>query len=150
VYVIRYLQRGRQGGPGLSCGWILSGRKPNNCVLALSALHCSMIPRLCGTHVLLRPPANTPAAGGTGDRRSPCKLTARTQSRAAIHSHTIRPLVGKIISKLKNAVLWDVAPCGFNINWRFRRTCRLHLQGRRHYASEQTCWTDAKRLFSVC
>jgi hypothetical protein len=31
---------------------------------------------------------------------------------------------------MKNAVSWDVAPCRFNVNRRFARTCRLHLQGR--------------------
>jgi hypothetical protein len=31
---------------------------------------------------------------------------------------------------MKNAILWDVEPCGFNINSRFGGTCRFHLQGR--------------------
>jgi hypothetical protein len=31
---------------------------------------------------------------------------------------------------MKNAVFWDVAPCGFIINQRFGGTYRLHLQGR--------------------
>jgi hypothetical protein len=37
---------------------------------------------------------------------------------------------------IKYAVFWDVAPCEFIINWRFRGTCHLHLQGRR---SEEKC-----------
>jgi hypothetical protein len=40
---------------------------------------------------------------------------------------------------LKNTVLWDEAPCGFIINRRFERTCRLHFQGRRNKASEGNC-----------
>jgi hypothetical protein len=32
---------------------------------------------------------------------------------------------------MKNAVFWDVAPCRYCINRRFRGTYRLHLQGRR-------------------
>jgi hypothetical protein len=31
---------------------------------------------------------------------------------------------------MKNAVFWDVAPCGFCVNRRFGGTYRLHLQGR--------------------
>jgi hypothetical protein len=31
---------------------------------------------------------------------------------------------------MKKAVFWEVAPCAFIINQRFRGTCRLHLQGR--------------------
>jgi hypothetical protein len=31
---------------------------------------------------------------------------------------------------MKNAVLWDVAPCRYFINRRFGGTYRLHLQGR--------------------
>jgi hypothetical protein len=34
---------------------------------------------------------------------------------------------------MKNAVLWDVAPCESCKNRRFGVTCRLHLQGRRNY-----------------
>jgi hypothetical protein len=41
--------------------------------------------------------------------------------------------------QLKNAVFWDVAPCGFIINRRFEGTCRLHLQGRRNNASDEKC-----------
>jgi hypothetical protein len=33
---------------------------------------------------------------------------------------------------LKNAVFWDVEPCGLIINRRFGGTCRLRLQGRRN------------------
>jgi hypothetical protein len=29
---------------------------------------------------------------------------------------------------MKNAVFWDVAPCGFITNQRFGGKCRLHLQ----------------------
>jgi hypothetical protein len=36
----------------------------------------------------------------------------------------------RITILMKNAVFWDVAPCGFIINRRFGGTCRLHLQGR--------------------
>jgi hypothetical protein len=32
---------------------------------------------------------------------------------------------------MKNAVLWDVAPCRSSVSRRFRRTYRLHLQGRK-------------------
>jgi hypothetical protein len=32
---------------------------------------------------------------------------------------------------MKNAVLWDVAPCRYCVNRRFRGTYRLHLQGRK-------------------
>jgi hypothetical protein len=35
---------------------------------------------------------------------------------------------------LKNAVLWDVAPCGIIINRCFGGMCCLHLQGRRNSA----------------
>jgi hypothetical protein len=31
---------------------------------------------------------------------------------------------------MKNAVFWDVEPCGFIINRRFGGMCLLHLQGR--------------------
>jgi hypothetical protein len=47
---------------------------------------------------------------------------------------------------MKNAVFWDVAPCGFIINRRFEGTCRLHLQDRRNNASEEKCYTVANRL----
>jgi hypothetical protein len=33
---------------------------------------------------------------------------------------------------MKNAVLWDVAPCRYFVNRRFGGTCRLHLQGIRN------------------
>jgi hypothetical protein len=33
---------------------------------------------------------------------------------------------------MKNAVFWDMSPCGIFINRRFGGTCRLHLQGRRN------------------
>jgi hypothetical protein len=46
---------------------------------------------------------------------------------------------------LKNAVLWDVALCGFIIKRRFVRTYRLHLQDRRNNASEEKCWRVTKR-----
>jgi hypothetical protein len=36
----------------------------------------------------------------------------------------------------QNAVVWDVASCGFIINRRFGGTCRLFLQGRKINASE--------------
>jgi hypothetical protein len=39
---------------------------------------------------------------------------------------------------LKNAVFWDVAPCGFNINKGFRETCLLHLQSRRNNTYEES------------
>jgi hypothetical protein len=35
----------------------------------------------------------------------------------------------------KNAVFWDVSPCGFNLARRFGRACRYHLQGRRNMES---------------
>jgi hypothetical protein len=40
----------------------------------------------------------------------------------------------------KNAVFWDVTPCGSVINRRFGGTCRLHLQGRRNNAREEKCY----------
>jgi hypothetical protein len=43
---------------------------------------------------------------------------------------------------MKNAVFWDVAPCGFNMNRRFGGACRLHLQGERNNASEESANTD--------
>jgi hypothetical protein len=36
---------------------------------------------------------------------------------------------------MNNAVFWDVAPCGFIMNRRFGRTCRLRLQDGRNNAS---------------
>jgi hypothetical protein len=38
---------------------------------------------------------------------------------------------------MKNAVFWDVAPCGFIINGRFGRMSSLHLQGRRNDSEEK-------------
>jgi hypothetical protein len=32
---------------------------------------------------------------------------------------------------MKNAVFWDVAPCIYCVNRRFRGTYRLHIQGRK-------------------
>jgi hypothetical protein len=33
---------------------------------------------------------------------------------------------------MKSSVFWDITPCGsVKFNWRFRGTCRLHLQGLR-------------------
>jgi hypothetical protein len=43
------------------------------------------------------------------------------------------------IRLLKNAVFWDVAPCGFIINKRFGGRCRLHLHGRKNNASDEQC-----------
>jgi hypothetical protein len=40
---------------------------------------------------------------------------------------------------MKNAILWDVAPCGFIINRRFGGMCRLHLHGIRNNASKEKC-----------
>jgi hypothetical protein len=40
---------------------------------------------------------------------------------------------------LKNAMFWDMAPCGFNVDQRFGGMCPLHLQGRRSNASEEKC-----------
>jgi hypothetical protein len=54
-----------------------------------------------------------------------------------------------IESKLKNSVFWYVVPCGFIINRHFGGTCRLHLQGRRNTASEETCQMAANRLTTV-
>jgi hypothetical protein len=50
---------------------------------------------------------------------------------------------------LKNAVIWDVAPCGFIINRRFGGTCRLHLQGRANNVSGEKCYTMARVIFST-
>jgi hypothetical protein len=41
------------------------------------------------------------------------------------------------VQTLKNAVFWDVEPCGLIINRRFGGTCRLRLQGRRNIAKEE-------------
>jgi hypothetical protein len=41
--------------------------------------------------------------------------------------------------KVKNAVFWDVAACGFIINWHFRGTCHLHVHCRRNNVSEEKC-----------
>jgi hypothetical protein len=41
---------------------------------------------------------------------------------------------------MKNAVPWDMAPCGFIINRPFGGTCRHHLEGKRHNTSEEKCW----------
>jgi hypothetical protein len=38
---------------------------------------------------------------------------------------------------VKDAVFWDVAPCGFIIVRRLGGTCRLNLQGRRNNAGEE-------------
>jgi hypothetical protein len=43
---------------------------------------------------------------------------------------------------IKNAVFWDVVPCGFCKNQRFAETCRLHLQGRKKSTSEETKETE--------
>jgi hypothetical protein len=40
---------------------------------------------------------------------------------------------------MKNAVFWDVAPCGFIIDRRFGGTCPLHLQGKRNNANDEKC-----------
>jgi hypothetical protein len=37
---------------------------------------------------------------------------------------------------MKNAVFWDVAPCGSYRNRRFGETCSLHLQGRNPLAKK--------------
>jgi hypothetical protein len=48
---------------------------------------------------------------------------------------------------MKNAVFWDMEPCGFIINGRFGGMCRrLHLQGRRNNAIEKRCWAVANRF----
>jgi hypothetical protein len=37
----------------------------------------------------------------------------------------------------KSIIFWDVTPCSlFSCNWRFDRTYRLHLQGRRNNSSK--------------
>jgi hypothetical protein len=46
-----------------------------------------------------------------------------------------------MVVTMKNAVFWDVAPCGFIINRRLEGTYRPHLQGRRNNASEEK-WRD--------
>jgi hypothetical protein len=38
---------------------------------------------------------------------------------------------------MKNAVFWDVAPCGFIMNRCFGRLCCHHLQGRINHAGEE-------------
>jgi hypothetical protein len=37
----------------------------------------------------------------------------------------------KVNKKVKNAVFWELAPCRFCVNRRFRGMYRLHLQGRK-------------------
>jgi hypothetical protein len=46
---------------------------------------------------------------------------------------------------MKNAVLWDEAQCGSCKNRSFGETCRLHLQGRRKYTSEENLQTVINR-----
>jgi hypothetical protein len=50
---------------------------------------------------------------------------------------------------MKNAVFWDVAPCGFIINRRFGGKSRLHLLGTTNDASEEKCKTVANRLTTL-
>jgi hypothetical protein len=40
---------------------------------------------------------------------------------------------------MKNAIFWDVAPCGSIINRRFGETCRLHIQDKRNNANKEKC-----------
>jgi hypothetical protein len=49
---------------------------------------------------------------------------------------------------MKNAVFWDVAPYGFNINRRFGGTCRLYFQGRRNNTSQSV--SNRLTLFLAC
>jgi hypothetical protein len=49
---------------------------------------------------------------------------------------------------MKNAVLWNVAPCGFIINRRFGGTCRFHLQSSKVTHEGKSGWQrPPKRLF---
>jgi hypothetical protein len=54
------------------------------------------------------------------------------------HSGWYSPVDCKVPSK-ENAVVWDVLPCGFNINRRLVGMFRFHLQGRRSNESEEKC-----------
>jgi hypothetical protein len=46
---------------------------------------------------------------------------------------------------MKNAVLWDVAPCRYCINRRFGGTYRLHVQSRKKSTSEEPAWAPHPR-----
>jgi hypothetical protein len=46
-----------------------------------------------------------------------------------------------LLKRMKNAVFWDMALCGFIINQRLEGTCPLYLQGTRNKASEENCST---------
>jgi hypothetical protein len=50
---------------------------------------------------------------------------------------------------MKNAVFWDVAPCGLIINRRFGGTCRLHLEGKINDASKSALRTAVSLLATV-
>jgi hypothetical protein len=43
---------------------------------------------------------------------------------------------------MKKAVFWDMVPCRYCVNRRFRGMYRLHLQGRRKSASEEPAWAS--------
>jgi hypothetical protein len=53
------------------------------------------------------------------------------------------------IRNMKNAVFWDVAPCGITINRRFGGTRRLHLQGRR-YTALMISASELQSVLSYC
>jgi hypothetical protein len=52
---------------------------------------------------------------------------------------------------MKNAVFWDVAPCRFCVNRRFRGKYRLHLQGRkiREGKTSVSMWLQTAVLFLI-
>jgi hypothetical protein len=62
----------------------------------------------------------------------------RTRGSYRVRSTIDTKCSSQTINILKNAVYWDVTPCGFIRNQRFGETCRLHLEGRRkNNASEE-------------
>jgi hypothetical protein len=67
-------------------------------------------------------------------------LISPTQATELFPMQTIAHIVGFeafTAVNVKNAVVWDVAPCGFNR--RFGGNRLLHLQSRRNNVSEEKC-----------
>jgi hypothetical protein len=47
---------------------------------------------------------------------------------------------------MKNSVFWDVMPCSpLKVNWCFRRTCHLHIEGQRGSQSRNQLEADGKQ-----
>jgi hypothetical protein len=80
---------------------------------------------------------------GCGSAWGYCKLTFRSNVRLHLQgrrNNASEEMVFTAVT-MKNAVFWDVTPCGIIINRRFGETCRLHLQARRNNASDEKCYT---------